>query len=149
MLESAAVAYQSFTSNSTGGQTPRAKRDKPMALHYPRGMDQFDPVTGERLYMALWLNTYGTPDGGNIWQGERNTFILKRFNVHPWTYKACLMDQCMYYLAYTTTEPVPESEAAETKERSSSVPEFQKQLYRGTDLLCKSLYLSVMGLIVN
>ena len=59
------------------------KRDKPMALHYPRGVDQFDPVTSERLYTALWLNTYGTPDGGNIWQGERNTFILKRFNVYP------------------------------------------------------------------
>ena len=83
--------------------------------------------------MALWLNTYGTPDGGNIWQGERNTFILKRFNVYPWMCKACLMDQCMYYVAYTTTEPVPESEAAEAKERSGGVPEFQKQLYRGTD----------------
>ena len=110
-----------------------AKRDKPMALHYPRGMDQYDPVTGERLYMALWLNTYGTPDGGNIWQGERDTFILKRFNIHPWTCKACLMDQCMYYFTYTTTEPVPESEAADARERSGSVPEFHKQLHRGTD----------------
>ena len=43
------------------------------------------------------------------------------------------MDQCMYCFTYTTTEPVPESEAAEAKERSGSVPEFQKQLFRGTD----------------
>ena len=52
-----------------------AKRGKPMALHYPRGMDQYDRESGERLYMALWLNAYGTPDFASIWQAERTKCI--------------------------------------------------------------------------
>ena len=66
----------------------------------PAWYDQFDRVTGQRLYMALWLNTFGTPDGGNIWQGERNKFIKKHFNKGPWTVKKCFMDQCMFYFNY-------------------------------------------------
>ena len=97
-----------------------AKRDKPMALHYPRGMDQYDRETGERLYMALWLNTYGTPDGGNIWQAERNNFVLEHFNKGRWTVKRCFMDQCMFYFNYFTDEAVGPEEVDEARERSMS-----------------------------
>ena len=32
-----------------------AKRDKPMALYYPRGMDQYNRETGERVKLRVWL----------------------------------------------------------------------------------------------
>ena len=114
-----------------------AVRERPMALHYsyPRGMDQFDRKTGERLYMALWLNTYGTPDGGNIWQGERNKSIKKHFNKGPWTFQKCFMDQCMFCFNYQTDEKVDEEEWTEAKQRSrrsGSVKEFEENVVRGT-----------------
>ena len=80
-----------------------AAREKPMALHYPRGMDQFDRKTGERLYMALWLNTYGTPDGEKIWQGQCNKFIKEHFNKGPWTVQKCFMDQRRINACSTST----------------------------------------------
>ena len=116
-----------------------AKRDKPMALHYPRGMDQYDRETGERLYMALWLNTYGTPDGGNIWQAERNNFVLEHFNKGRWTVKRCFMDQCMFYFNYFTDEAVGPEEVEEARARSGSVKDFEEKPVRGETSLRMSM----------
>ena len=106
-----------------------------MALHYPRGMDQYNRATGEQLYMALWLNTYGTPDGGNIWQGERNKFTKDHFNTGRWTVKKCFMDQCMFYFIYQTGEMVCAEELGEARVRSGSVHEFEENMVRGTNTL--------------
>ena len=42
-------------------------------------MEQYNQE-GERLYMCLHRNTYGKPDGANLWGDERDDFILEKFN---------------------------------------------------------------------
>ena len=90
-------------------------------------------IQGERLYMApaLWLNTYGTPDGGNIWQAERNAFVMEHFNKGCWTVKRCFMDQYMFYFNYFTDEPIGPDEMEEAKVRCGGVEKFEQELVRG------------------
>jgi hypothetical protein len=74
-----------------------AKISKPLALRYPRGMQQFGP-DGEERFMALWKNTYGLPDGGYNWAEERNSFMMSEFNKTGWSIHQSLMDQCLFYI---------------------------------------------------
>ena len=81
-----------------------AGRDNKLALRYPRGMEQYN-VAGEALYMCLHRNTYGTPDGANLWYKERDGFWLEHFNdaeKNPgWTCRQLIIEQTLFEFTYT------------------------------------------------
>ena len=80
------------------------KQDKKLALKYPRGMEQFDEH-GEPLYMVLLKNTYGKPDGANLWYKERDTFWLTEFNdeeKYPgWSCRQLVMEQTLFEFTWS------------------------------------------------
>ena len=74
-----------------------ANQKKPMALRYPHGMPQFN-AANLQLFMLLWKNTYGKKDGGNLWEHERNTFILMEFNQCGWKAKRLKSEPCLFFI---------------------------------------------------
>ena len=78
-----------------------AKQEKKLALEYPRGMEQFNEK-GEKLYMVLLKNTYGKPDGANLWYKERDSFWLESFNDEinterpGWSCRQLVMEQSLF-----------------------------------------------------
>mgnify|MGYP002630094516 CR=1 FL=1 len=78
-----------------------AKQDNKLALDYPRGMAQYNEK-GEKLYMVLIKNTYGKPDGANLWYKERDTFWLDSFNEESneerpgWSCRQLIMEQSLF-----------------------------------------------------
>ena len=76
-------------------------QEKKLALEYPRGMEQFNEK-GEKLYMVLLKNTYGKPDGANLWYKERDSFWLESFNDEinserpGWSCRQLVMEQSLF-----------------------------------------------------
>lgn len=75
------------------------KQEKLLALDYPRGFAQFNEK-GEKLYMCLLKNTYGKPDGANLWYKERDSFWLSEFNNEDkylgWSCRRIIMEQSLF-----------------------------------------------------
>ena len=75
------------------------KQEKKLALEYPRGMAQFN-ANGEKMYMVLLKNTYGKPDGANLWYKERDSLWLEDFNneeIFPgWSCRQLIMEQTLF-----------------------------------------------------
>ena len=83
-----------------------AEQENKLALQYPRGLEQYDS-NGKQLYMCLHRNTYGKPDGANLWYKERDGFWLDHFNddqKNPgWTCRRMVMEQTLFEFTYTDT----------------------------------------------
>ena len=43
-----------------------------IALKYPEGFKEYDPVTGEELYIIMRKNLYGHPSAGRTFAEQRN-----------------------------------------------------------------------------
>jgi site-specific DNA-cytosine methylase len=75
-----------------------------LALEYPRGLQQYNQQ-GEKLYMCLLKNTYGKPDGANLWYKERDTFWLTFFNdedqMPGWTCRQFVMEQSLFEFTWS------------------------------------------------
>lgn len=84
-----------------------AAQDKKLALKYPRGLEQYDEFW-QQLYMCLHQNTYGKPDGSNLWNKERDGFWLNFFNDEErnpgWSCRRFIMEQSMFEFTLTTEE---------------------------------------------
>ena len=79
------------------------KQDKKLALDYPRSLEQYNSK-GEKLYMCLLKNTYGKPDGANLWYKERDGFWLDFFNdpkqAPGWSCRQFIMEQTLFEFTY-------------------------------------------------
>ena len=76
-----------------------------IALHYPRGMLQYNDA-GEELYMCLHKNTYGKPDGANLWHKERDSFWLQHFDesrggLSGWSCKRLVKEQSLFIFTWS------------------------------------------------
>ena len=81
MLFNALVVYLKLLRQAfdVGNAYGWAAQNEKLAVEYPRGLEQYN-AKGQRLYMCLHRNTYGKPDGANLWYKERDGFWLKFFN---------------------------------------------------------------------
>ena len=80
----------------------QATRATPIALEYPRGMEQYNDK-GEKLFQILWRNHYGTPDGSPNWDVEKDEKYEARFSrpEEGWSMHKCVLDPCLYRIDYT------------------------------------------------
>jgi hypothetical protein len=76
---------------------PRPK-DKLLAVKYPDGFQEYDPVTGEELFAVLRKNLYGDPQAGRLFGKERDKAILDKFNQGNWQCHRCRMDPCLFVI---------------------------------------------------
>ena len=81
MLFNALVVYLKLLRQAfdVGNAYGWAAQNEKLAVEYPRGLEQYN-AKGQRLYMCLHRNTYGKPDGANLWYKERDGFWLEFFN---------------------------------------------------------------------
>ena len=112
MLFNAMVVHQKLARMSfdVGNAYCWAPQGLKLALDYPRGMAQYNDA-GQRLYMCLHKNTYGKPDGANLWHSERDTFWLTHFNGAQgctiiWTCVRLIKEQSMFKFTRTTDDTV-------------------------------------------
>ena len=109
MLFNAVVVYLRLQRRcfDVGNAYAWASQETKLALMYPRGMDQRNAL-GQRLYMCLHRNTYGKPDGANLWYKERDGFWLSYFNdaeVNPgWQCRQLVMEQTWFVFTYTAPQ---------------------------------------------
>ena len=83
-----------------GNAYANAGQEIMLAIKYPHGFPQRDEY-GNELYMCLHTNTYGKPDGANLWEDERNTFLLDEeegFNQPGWTIYQSKIDRCLFWI---------------------------------------------------
>ena len=73
-------------------------KDKLLALKYPDGFQEYDPVTGEELFIILRKNLYGDPAAGRLFGKARDKVILEKFNADGWTCSRCKMDPCLFVI---------------------------------------------------
>jgi hypothetical protein len=76
---------------------PLEKKDL-IILKYPKGLERFDPETGEELFMIMRRNLYGSPNGARNYQNHRDKFILREFNKDGWSCKRCTGDTCIFVI---------------------------------------------------
>ena len=69
-----------------------------IALCYPDGFKEYDPVTGEPLYMILRKNLYGHPAAGRQFGKQRDSVLQLRFNEKGWTCQRTRMDPCLWLI---------------------------------------------------
>lgn len=62
----------------------------------PKGMEQYDPTTGEPLYYLLKKPLYGMPFSSRRWARTRDDWILKEFNQPGWTCTKSRADPCLF-----------------------------------------------------
>ena len=118
MLFNALVVYLKLLRQAfdVGNAYGWAAQNEKLAVEYPRGLEQYN-AEGKRLYMCLHRNTYGKPDGANLWYKERDGFWLTFFNDNEknpgWKCKQLIMEQTLFEFTYTApqgdrvdTEPV-------------------------------------------
>ena len=72
-----------------------AGRKKKIALHYPRGMEQYG-ADGRERFMLLHSNHYGGIDGSYLWDDERDTKYAKFYSRPGWTFQQSYMDPCLF-----------------------------------------------------
>ena len=97
-----------------------ASQSKKLAMLYPRGLEQYND-RGEKLYMCLHRNTYGKPDGANLWYKERDGFWLSFFNdpeQNPgWSCRQFIMEQTLFEFTYIT----PQGDRVDTEDQDPVV----------------------------
>ena len=109
MLFSALVVYLKLQRRAfdVGNAYGWAAQNKKLAMNYPRGLEQFN-ADGEKLYMCLHRNTYGKPDGANLWYKERDGFWLDFFNdgeKNPgWSCRQLVMEQTLFEFTLITPQ---------------------------------------------
>lgn len=95
------LARRAFDVGNAYGWAPQPKK---LAMDYPRGLEQYNSQ-GSKLYMALHKNTYGKPDGANLWYKCRDGFWLDFFNDEAqnpgWSCRQLIMEQSLFEFKYT------------------------------------------------
>ena len=69
-----------------------------LALKYPDGFQEFDPTTGEELFIILRKNLYGDPAAGRLFGKARDKAIQEKFNQNGWKCTRCRMDPCLFVI---------------------------------------------------
>jgi hypothetical protein len=59
--------------------------DKLLALMYPDGFREYDPVTGEKLFIILRKNLYDDLAAGRLFGKAKGKVIMEKFNCDGWT----------------------------------------------------------------
>ena len=109
MLFNALVVYLKLLRQAfdVGNAYGWAAQNEKLAVNYPRGLEQYN-AQGDKLYMCLHRNTYGKPDGANLWYKERDGFWLAFFNdseKNPgWTCRQLIMEQTLFEFTYTAPQ---------------------------------------------
>ena len=109
MLFNALVVYLKLLRQAfdVGNAYGWAAQNEKLAVEYPRGLEQYN-AKGQRLYMCLHRNTYGKPDGANLWYKERDSFWLEFFNDNEknpgWKCRQLIMEQTLFEFTYTAPQ---------------------------------------------
>ena len=71
-----------------------------MALHYPRGMEQYG-ADGKERYLLLHTNLYGGTDASYRWDSKRNRTYKERYTRPGWNFIQSYMDPCLFRIERT------------------------------------------------
>ena len=75
-----------------------------IALKYPSAFQEYDPETGEELYLIQLKNLYGSPSAGRNFGLQRNETLMKKFNEKGWSCSRCRMDPCLFVISRSYQE---------------------------------------------
>ena len=70
--------------------------DERVPVQLDKGLQEYDPETGEMLYPILCGNLYGSPLASRRFVQCRDEFMLSRFNEDDWTCKRMMSDKSMF-----------------------------------------------------
>ena len=76
-----------------------AEQEIKLCLDYPFGMIQRN-ARGEKLYMILWRNTYGKPDGSHKFEVARNKVWLEKLNQDGFEIKFAIKERSFFYIKF-------------------------------------------------
>ena len=74
------------------------EEDEKVPVSLPKGMEEYDPETGELQYYLLEKPVYGMPFSSRRWSQTRDAWILKEFNAKGFQCEKSRSDPCLFLI---------------------------------------------------